>query len=108
MADNRFRVMYAVYGALKGGNENESQAVSVMDALQNLLERPGGESSIITINNNNLVDVDPSPGNTKHFGACVRIDGKDTYFACQEGQTINFSNWLSATAVDKTEMESAK
>jgi len=44
-----------------------------MDLFQNLLGRLGEEFSIITINNNNLVDVAPSLSNTKHLGACVRI-----------------------------------
>jgi len=107
MSDNRFNVKFAVYGALNGGNENNSQAVSVVDALQNLLQRPGGESSIIKINDQNLSQVGFSSGNKKSFAACLSIGGRDVYFACKEGETVNFNNWLSTTENNKTIVESA-
>jgi hypothetical protein len=79
-------VQYAVYGALADGNENNSQAADVSAALQASID---GSQGIVTINNDNL-GGDPSPGYQKHFGACVALDGTPRYFACQEGQTIDF------------------
>ena len=82
-------VNFAAYGALAGGNENNTQANIVTGALQNLL--PPDSSGVVTINNSNM-GGDPSPGNTKHFGAIVVVNGgAPQAFACQEGQTIDFS-----------------
>jgi hypothetical protein len=34
---------------------------------------------------------DPCPNTVKHFGACVVVDDEiHVYYACGEGQTINF------------------
>ena len=83
-----FNVQFAVYGALAGGNENNTQANIVTNALQNQLNsNPNGVVAI----NNTTMGGDPSPGNTKHFGAIVAVNGQPLPFACQEGQTIDFS-----------------
>lgn len=86
-------VKYAVYGALAGGNENNSQAVDVAIALQAAIDASQG---IVTIDNTTM-GGDPSHGNQKHFGACVALDGQDRFFACQEGQTIDFFHTLPPT-----------
>ena len=83
---SEIRVQFAVYGALARGNENESQAKSVTSILQNLINSNDG---IVTINNETM-NRDPSPGNGKHFGAELIRDGGTYYFACAEGQTIDF------------------
>lgn len=80
------QVQTAVYGALNGGNENKSQAVDVSNALQAAIDQNDG---IVTINNANM-GGDPSKGNGKHFAAIVALDGVNHYFACKEGQTIDF------------------
>ncbi|MFZ6873783.1 hypothetical protein ACO0LF_17125 [Undibacterium sp. Di27W] len=81
-------VTSAAYGALAGGNENNTQAANVTGTLQTLLnQNPNG---VVTINNTTM-GGDPSKGNTKHFGAIVVVNGSSQAFACQEGQTIDFS-----------------
>lgn len=79
-------VVFAVYGALAGGNENNDQAIDVAQALQTAINNNQG---IVTINNENM-GGDPSKGNKKHFGAIVALDGVNRYFACEENQTIDF------------------
>lgn len=79
-------VQIAVYGALDGGNENKAQAVDVTAALQAAIDANQG---VVTINNTTM-GGDPSKGNGKHFGAVVALDGTARYFACKEGQTIDF------------------
>lgn len=79
-------VKYAVYGALAGGNDNSSQAVDVTNALQTAIDSSQG---IVRIDNGTM-GGDPSHGNKKHFGACVALDAQDRFFACEEGQTIDF------------------
>lgn len=81
-------VKFAVYGALANGNENESQAVDVSDALQTAIDA-STNNGIVEINNTNM-GGDPSVGNQKHFAAIVSLDGSDRYFACEENQTIDF------------------
>jgi len=81
-------VQSAVYGALAGGNENSAQAANVLSALQNAIN---SMDAIVTINNENM-GGDPSPGNQKHFGATITRDGGTFYYACQEGQTIDFQH----------------
>jgi hypothetical protein len=79
-------VQFAVYGALDGGDSNKALAADVKARLQQLIETDGG---VVPINNASFSD--PDYGNVKHFGACVVRDGVPHYFACQEGQTINFN-----------------
>ena len=83
-----FNVQFAVYGALADGDENKTQANVVTSALQNQLNsNPNG----VVVINNTTMGGDPSPGWTKHFGAIVQVNGQSLPFACEEGQTIDFS-----------------
>ena len=93
-------VKFAVYGALDKGNENRSQAANVQNALQSAIDANQG---IVTIDNTTM-GGDPSHGNVKHFGAIVALDSVDRYFACQEGQTVDFfhTGEISAEAVGRT------
>lgn len=81
----QFTVNYAVYGALPGGNSENAEAFNVTSELRAVLNAPGA-TGVVQCGNN--LKGDPSPGNTKHFGALVN----NHYFACQEGQTIDFSH----------------
>lgn len=83
-----FKVLFAVYGALAGGDENNMEAAIVTDALQGQLnDNPNG---VVTINNSTM-GGDPANGWTKHFGAIVVVNGDALPFACEENQTIDFS-----------------
>lgn len=88
-----FTVKFAVYGALKDGNENQTQAISVAAPLQSALTKNDGIVSI----SNSTFGTDPSKGTKKHFGALVTVNGVDQYFACQEGQTIDFAHSIPPT-----------
>jgi hypothetical protein len=81
------QVVFAVYGALPGGNQDDARASDVTAVLQSLLAQNNGTVAI----NNVSFGGDPSPSNTKHFAAVVKRGGSDYYFACQEGQTIDFN-----------------
>ncbi|WP_206954151.1 hypothetical protein [Trinickia acidisoli] len=87
MAGN-LKVQFAVYGALAQGSPDGTAASDVADALQRAIEEsnPYGKVAI----NNQTLRGDPCPGYQKHFGATVVRDGIPRYFACVEGQTINF------------------
>jgi hypothetical protein len=82
-------VLYAVYGALDGNQVARAQ--DVKNALQTLLNRT--PTNVVAINNANM-GGDPAVGFDKHFGAYVQVGQSESpiYFACQEGQTIDFSN----------------
>jgi len=80
-------VKFAVYGLLTNGSANSTSAVNVKETLQRALET----DSSVKIDNRTF-NVDPGPGQKKHFGAIVMRDGVDRYFACEESQTINFSS----------------
>jgi len=82
-------VMVAVYGALRDGNQDKTEAAIVTSALKNLLEKPGS-NGVVKINNANM-GGDPAPGVQKHFGAVVKVDGERHAFACLENQTIDFT-----------------
>jgi hypothetical protein len=83
-----FTVDFAVYGALPSSNANEAKAFDVTARLSENLNTLGEASGgILQIGNPIFFGLDPAPGNTKHFGALVN----NRYFACQEGQTINFN-----------------
>lgn len=71
-------VKHAVFGA-------QANAFNVTSKLQALLEQGNG---VATINDSNFGD--PAVGSPKHFGAVVSRDGSDFYFACNEGQAIDF------------------
>lgn len=81
----KFTVNYAVYGALPGGNPESAEAYNVTAQLSGVLNAPGA-TGVVPCGNN--LKGDPSPGNQKHFGAVVN----NRYFACQEGQTIDFNH----------------
>ncbi|WP_343604918.1 hypothetical protein [Fluviicola sp.] len=91
---SNFTVKFAVYGALNGGNENQTQAIDVSKSLQMALDSSDG---IVTINNKTF-GTDPSKGNSKHFGAQVTVNGADHFFACLEGQTIDFYHSIPPTS----------
>jgi hypothetical protein len=81
-------VVFAVYGALRDGNQDNTEAAVVTGALrEQLSNNPNG---VVTINNANM-GGDPAQGVEKHFGAIVEVDGVPRPFACLEGQTIDFS-----------------
>jgi hypothetical protein len=82
------KVLFAVYGALPNGNPADAQGSIVTHALQHLLDTTNN-GGIIGIDNTSFQD--PVSGFTKHFAAIVERDGVKHCFACQEGQTINFS-----------------
>ncbi|HEU0300793.1 MAG TPA: hypothetical protein VFR37_15130 [Longimicrobium sp.] len=82
-----YRVVAASYGALVNGDENQSAAFDVTVKLQGLLDHLS--NGVVTINNT-MMGGDPAPGNTKHFGAVLDVNGTRVAFACQEDQTINF------------------
>lgn len=84
----KFEVKFAVYGALRDGNPDETQAIDVSDLLQNAL----GFSPSVVIGNETFPD--PCFGYPKHFAAVVAVDGRDHYFACKDNQTINFDSWI--------------
>ncbi len=73
-------VKHAVYGAA-------GKASEVTTTLQTLLNNTNG---VVVINDSNFGD--PSKGNVKQFGALVTRNGADFYFACTEGQTIDFKD----------------
>lgn len=82
------RVIFAAYGALRDGNQDNTEAAIVTGTLQQRLDNtPNG---VVTINNANM-GGDPAVGAEKHFGAIVEVDGVQRPFACLEGQTIDFS-----------------
>jgi hypothetical protein len=86
-ATGAVQVVYAVYGALDGNQVPRAQ--DAKEALQTLLNK----TNVVTINNANM-GGDPAVGFVKHFGAYVHVNpptGETLYFACQEGQTIDFS-----------------
>ncbi len=82
----KITVEFAVYGALAHGDENIAEAKDVKSILENLINTKDG---IVKIDNKNM-GGDPSKGYTKHFGAQIIRNGDTFYFACQEGQTIDF------------------
>lgn len=95
------QVKFAVYGALQDGNENNSQTINVAAQLQKQIDANQGIVSV----NNSTMGKDPSVGYVKHFGATVALDGVDRYFACQEGQTIDF---FHNRAVNPAQLAAAK
>ena len=81
------KVQFAVYGALKNGDPNATQAIDATAIVQQLITQRSGQVKI----DNSTIGSDPSPGNVKHFAAVVvSLAGVNQAFACQEGQTINF------------------
>jgi len=81
------QVQWATYGALAGGSSDNAQAYDVTHALQQAI---GSNAGVVACNNTSFGD--PSPGNDKHFGAVVNRNGQNFFFACNEGQTIDFNH----------------
>jgi hypothetical protein len=85
-ARQTIKVKQAVFGALKGGDRIEPLAMDVVGPLQWQININAG---VVQITAANLGD--PAPGVLKHFAAIVERNGKNYYYACQEGQTIDFT-----------------
>jgi hypothetical protein len=83
-------VRYAVYGALRNGNQDNTEAKIVTAALQTAINNSPNGSGVVRIDNKNM-GGDPAPGVQKHFGAIVAVNGTDRPFACLENQTIDFT-----------------
>jgi hypothetical protein len=83
-----FSVGFAVYGGLRQGVPGATEAAIVTNNLKGQLA--ANPSGVVKINNQTM-GGDPAPGVVKHFGAIVSVDGALHGFACQENQTINFS-----------------
>lgn len=86
IARQTMTVLFATYGALPNGSESNAQAFDVTAVVQAMLNQSGGPVAC-----NNTSFGDPSPNNAKHFAAMVFRGGNNHYFACAEGQTIDFS-----------------
>ena len=83
---SQIKVDFAVYGLLKGGNENNGLAVDVKSTLQHLIDKNNGVVKI----SSSYLGRDPFLDGTKSFGAQIQRAGRTYHFACQEGQTIDF------------------
>ena len=81
------QVKVAIYGALCGG-QDQMHAMDVTTQLQAALDS-AGNSGIVNINNDSM-GGDPCRGTTKAFGAVVALNGVPLFYACLEGQTIDF------------------
>jgi hypothetical protein len=84
------KVKFAVYGALRDGNQDNTEAAVVTAALQTAIDNSPHGNGVVTIDNNSM-GGDPANRVQKHFGAIVEVDGTDRPFACLEGQTIDFT-----------------
>ena len=83
-------VKFAVYGGLRNGNQDSTEAANVRNALQAAINNSSNGNGVVRINNSNM-GGDPAVGVVKHFAAIVEVDGVDRPFACQENQIIDFS-----------------
>jgi hypothetical protein len=92
-----FQVNYAIYGALNNNAEDQAQAFSLSSQLAAAITAYQG---IVPINNTTF-GGDPCFGYTKNFGACLSNGANNYYFACQEGQTIDFFHWVSAATLQQ-------
>src|SRR5947209_9350084 len=81
----KFTVNYAVYGGLPAGIGENAAAFNVTSQLSAILNAPGA-TGVVQCGNN--LKGDPAPATKKHFGAIVN----NRYFACEEGQTIDFNH----------------
>jgi hypothetical protein len=81
-------VVFAVYGALRSGNPDGTEASEVTAQLQKALNNTPGEHVSI---DNATSGGDAAPGVKKHFAATVVLDGLLHHFACKAGQEIDFS-----------------
>ena len=83
-------VKFAVYGALRNGNQDNTEAAIVTSALQTAINNSPNGNGVVRIDNKNM-GGDPARGVQKHFAAIVEVDGRDRPFACLENQTIDFT-----------------
>lgn len=81
------QVKDAVYGAFIKGASNECQSMDASIALQKAIDANEG---IVRIDTQHL-GFDPSPGNWKHLVAVVNRKDGNFYYACKEGQTVDFN-----------------
>jgi hypothetical protein len=84
------KVIFAAYGALRDGNQDNTEAADVTVALQQAIDNSPRGNGVVRIDNTSM-GGDPADGVGKHFGAIVEVDGVRRAFACQENQTIDFS-----------------
>jgi len=82
------RVLFAAYGGLKDGNQDQALALDATDALQTAINNTPGE--VVNINNGTM-GRDPAHLVHKVFGAILVINGQRRAFACEEGQSIDFT-----------------
>lgn len=94
------QVKVAVYGALCGG-QDDMHARDVTKQLQSALDSTANKG-VVNINNDSM-GGDPCRGKTKAFGAVVALDGVPLFFACLEGQTVDFFHSVSGLAAEKAE-----
>jgi hypothetical protein len=80
-------VKHAVFGGYSGppGTQKPGSR-DVTGLLQQLINQGNGEVHITPANLS-----DPAPGVVKHFAATVERNKQDYYYACQEGEKINFN-----------------
>ena len=94
------QVKVAIYGTLCGGQDN-MHARDVTTQLQAALDAPGN-GGVVNINNDTM-GGDPCRGTTKYFGAVLTLNGQPLFFACAEGQTVDFFHSTSGVAEEKAE-----
>ena len=83
-------VKFAVYGGLRDGNQDSTEAADVKTALEAAIANSPNGNEVVRIDNESM-GGDPAEGVQKHFGAIVEVDLVERPFACLEGQTIDFS-----------------
>ena len=94
------QVQVAVYGALCGG-QDDMHARDVTGLLQAALDH-ASPKGVVNINNDSM-GSDPCSGKTKAFGAVVTLDGTPLFFACLEGQTVDFFHSTTGLVAEKAE-----
>ncbi|HEY0729426.1 MAG TPA: hypothetical protein VGD38_15205 [Pyrinomonadaceae bacterium] len=94
------QVQVAVYGALCGGPD-QMHARDVTAQLQAALNSKTN-NGVVNINNDSM-GGDPCSGKTKAFGAVVTLDGTPLFFACLEGQTVDFFHSTTGLVAEKAE-----
>ncbi len=82
------QVVFAVYGAHEGGDDDRTKAADVTLQLQQRLD--ASSNGLVRIDNASM-GGDPAKGTGKHFGAIVEVDRHKRPFACAENQTIDFT-----------------
>jgi predicted hydrolase (HD superfamily) len=82
------KVIFAVYGGLRDGNPDKTEAKDVTQALQTAINNSVGETVKI---DNKTMGGDPARRVKKQFGAIVEVNGVKRAFACQENETIDFT-----------------